>query len=56
MILKSGLFPMVPTIKNTLLNFFEKSVDIFIFIWYHIIKLRNKQLNHYYKKYFRKVR
>lgn len=31
MILKSGLFPMVPTIKNTLLNFFEKSVDIFIF-------------------------
>lgn len=33
---------MVPTIKNTLLNFFEKSVDIFIFIWYHIIKFKKQ--------------
>lgn len=45
---------MVSTIKNTFLNFFEKSVDIFIFIWYHIIKLRNKQLNHYYKNILEK--
>lgn len=49
-------FPMVQTIKNTLLIFFKKVVDKFIFIWYHIIKLRKTNLNHYYKKYFRKVR
>ena len=47
-------FPMVQTIKNTLLIFFKKVVDKFIFIWYHIIKLRNKQLNHYYKNILEK--
>ena len=49
-------FPMVQTIKNTLLIFFNKVVDKLIFIWYHITKLRKTNLNHYYKKYFRKVR
>ena len=49
-------FPMVQTIKNTLLIFFKIVVDKLIFIWYHITKLRKINLNHYYKKYFRKVR
>ena len=47
-------FPMVQTIKNTLLIFFKKVVDKLIFLWYHIIKLRKTNLNHYYKNILEK--
>ena len=36
-------FPMVQTIKNTLLIFFKKVVDKLIFLWYYL-SMRNTSI------------